>query len=140
MPIVITETGKRVAAFGPKWTLNVYNLEKHEDDSQEACLERSLLSLLLFLIGSSAHAAAPAPPKLAFRPNVNAPLQQSKCEVRSNKVMAAHPHLDMFKLMNRYGVFLFGEKRPFIGTMLVPSQSASQVVPALSQRFIEARQ
>lgn len=70
------------------------------------------LSLSLFLVASLAHAAAPGPMKLAFRPDVNAPLQQSKCEVRSNKIMAAHPHLDMFKLMNRYSVFIFGEAPP----------------------------
>jgi hypothetical protein len=36
------------------------------------------------------------------------PLQQSECEVASNAAMLAHPHIDMFELMNRYHSFYFG--------------------------------
>ena len=36
------------------------------------------------------------------------PLQQSECEIASNKVMLAHPNIDMFELMNRYHSFYFG--------------------------------
>jgi hypothetical protein len=40
------------------------------------------------------------------------PLQQSECEIASNKVTLAHPHIDMFELMNRYHSFYFGPAIP----------------------------
>jgi hypothetical protein len=36
------------------------------------------------------------------------PQQQSECEVAANKAKAAHPDMDPFKFMDRFGVFYFG--------------------------------
>jgi hypothetical protein len=75
-------------------------------------LERSHLNLLLLLIANPACAATQLPKSVTFNPIINAPIQQSECEIKSNRVMAAHPHSDSFKLMNRYGVFFFGLAPP----------------------------
>jgi hypothetical protein len=38
--------------------------------------------------------------EIEFHPELNAPVQQSKCEVAANKFKAEHPHLDMFDKRN----------------------------------------
>jgi hypothetical protein len=72
---------------------------------------RSHLCFIALLISLSAATAAPSiAAKRDF--SINAPAQQSECEIKSVKIRSAHPGLDMFKLMNRYGVMIFGPAIP----------------------------
>ena len=75
-------------------------------------LKRISLGLFLSLIACPTYAASRSSDEAIKFFGLNAPVQQSNCEIRTIKIWVEHPNLDLLEAINRYGIFSVGQAAP----------------------------